>query len=627
MHRILLFLACSCLLLAAQPAAAKDSPLFSAETDADADPVSTRVVWSADGAHPGDSLAAAVVFEIRDGYHIMANDAQARKSEEFTPFPTRVELAAASEGVLAEAARYPQATPFKADFAAEDVMSFEGRTPVFVPLRVDSHAAPGTASLTIRIQYQACSETFCLLPQKKTMEAVLPVVAPGEPTRQTDPELFAALRREAAAPDGGGVRFDLFGWSFTLPMATGWEVLLLLAAAAAGGFLLNFTPCVLPLIPIKIVSMSSAASHRGRCLALGVFTFLGVLGFWLALGTLVSAVSGFSATNQLFHYPAFTIGVGLVIGVMAAGMFEAFSLRLPQWIFAFNPAQQTLHGSFGVGILTAVLSTPCTAPFMGTAAAWAATRDPAVTLTTFSAIGAGMGVPYLLLAAAPGLVRRIPKSGPASGLLKEVMGIFMLAAAAYFIGIGISVLALEPGAPPSRSYWWPVAACSAAAGLWLALRTFRLAPTRTLKLIWMALGGLIAAAALLGALKLTDTGPIPWVYYTPEKLEAAFAERKPVVVLFTAEWCLNCKALEQSVWRDERLVALIRKGDAVPIKVDLTAKNPAGKQKLAQSGSLTIPLLVVYAPDGRPVFKSDFYNAEQVREAIETLQGDARSGS
>ncbi len=103
-----------------------------------------------------------------------------------------------------------------------------------------------------------------------------------------------------------------------------------------------------------------------------------------------------------------------------------------------------------MGILAAILSTPCTAPFMGAAAAWAATQPPWTTLATFAAIGIGMALPYLVLSASPALVEKMPKTGPASLLIKEVMGLFMLAAAAYFIGIGLAAIFSSPPNPPSK---------------------------------------------------------------------------------------------------------------------------------------------------------------------------------
>ena len=100
-------------------------------------------------------------------------------------------------------------------------------------------------------------------------------------------------------------------------------------------------------------------------------------------------------------------------------------------------------GSFLFGVMTAVLATPCTAPFMGAAAAWAVKQPGLTTLATFSAIGVGMSLPYLFLSAFPQLVERMPKTGPASELIKQIMGLLLLAAASYFIGAGISDLAEE----------------------------------------------------------------------------------------------------------------------------------------------------------------------------------------
>jgi thiol:disulfide interchange protein DsbD len=83
--------------------------------------------------------------------------------------------------------------------------------------------------------------------------------------------------------------------------------------AAIGGFLLNLTPCVLPVIPLKIMALSNTAGSRGRTLLLGVAMSLGVIAFWMALAAVMATFKSFSATNQLFQYPWFTITVGVII--------------------------------------------------------------------------------------------------------------------------------------------------------------------------------------------------------------------------------------------------------------------------------------------------------------------------
>jgi thiol:disulfide interchange protein DsbD len=286
-----------------------------------------------------------------------------------------------------------------------------------------------------------------------------------------------------------------------------------------------------------------------------------------------------------------------------------------------NPSHETVHGSFAFGIMTAVLSTPCTAPFMGAAAAWAATRSPAVTMATFTAIGVGMALPYLALSAWPKLVEKMPRTGPASELIKQVMGLLMLGAAAYFVGTGIAGWLVTAPDPPTLAYWYFVALFIAAAGGWLAWRTIRLHPSGGKLVSFVLLGAFFIAAAGYIGYHFTRHGPIEWVYYTPQRLETAQQRGDVIVLEFTAQWCLNCHALEQTVLFDSRVVEALNGNHVTAIKVDLTGNNPAGNAKLIDVGSRTIPLLIVLAPDGTEVFKSDAYTIGQVLEAIHKAQG------
>jgi thiol:disulfide interchange protein len=579
----------------------------------DEDPVAVSTAWSTDRARPAGPLLLAVVLDIRPGYHVVADPAQLRPMGDFKPFPTRVRVSEAPDGVVAEPARFPRAQPLQAEFTDTPLMSFEGRTVVIVPLALSLPSpAPDNVGLALAVEYQACAAAYCLMPQRLVVRATLPVARAGESIAPANPELFQTAQSGAARRTP--LRFDLFGASVEFDPASVPGLAAVLLLAAAGGFLLNLTPCVLPLVPVKIISLSQGTDRR-RGRTLGRCTFAGVLLFWVGLGAVVSPASGFTSTHQLFQYPAFTLGVGAVIALMAVGMFGAYAVRLPARVYAFNPRQDTAAGAVGMGVLTAVLSTPCTAPFMGTAAAWAATQAPAVTLATFAAIGAGMGLPYAVLAARPDWLRRVPKTGPWSELLKQVMGVFMLAAAAYFIGIGARTLSAETGGDP-RLLWWPVTGLCALGGVWMGVGAARLAGTTALRLAWGAAGAAVVLLAVAAAAGLSDSGPLRWVPYTPERFAAAERERRPVVMVFTAEWCLNCKALEQGVWKDREVARAISESGAVPMKVDLTAGNPAGRAKLREAGSLTIPLLLVYGSAGETALRSDFYTADQVIAAV-----------
>lgn len=578
--------------------------------------VGAKTAWSADGARPGESILLAVVVDIKSGFHINADERQIEELEDFKPIPTKVSVVEAPESITFEVPHYPKAVPFEAQFAPSELMTYKGRVLIYLPIKLDQDIGPGSIKFKLRFQYQACTDTYCLFPRRIPLTETLRVVKADAPVQPINENLFAGYDTKKTATGGSGVDFGFFGWDFSIDPSSGFGLSLLLIIAAFGGMLLNFTPCVLPLIPIKIISLAHVAQNRKQCFLLGLAMCLGVLVFWLSLGVMIALVSGFSATNQLFQFPAFTILVGLIIGIMATGMFGFFSMKLPKFIYMINPEQDTLHGSFGLGVLAAILSTPCTAPFMGAAAAWAATQPPSTTLATFAAIGSGMALPYVVLSASPALVEKMPKTGPASVLIKQVMGLFMLAAAAYFIGVGTAAILAAPPNPPSKLYWWPVMMFSLSAGGWLAYRTLQIASGKKIKAFFTVFGVLVVAISAWGAVRFSDQGPIDWVYYTEERYQAAVEERHVIVMVFSAEWCLNCKAMEQSVLTSPRIIELFERDDILPMKVDITGNNPAGKAKLRDVGNLTIPLLVIFAPDGKQVFKSDFYTVEQIQNAV-----------
>jgi thiol:disulfide interchange protein DsbD len=597
-------------LLVSQRAAAGNQNALEVEA------VTVATAWSLDRAHPGDTAILAVVANVKQGFHINADEGQIRSFEDFKPYPTKIKVIDVPDMITTAAPLYPKAVPIKVQYAAGDLMSFEGQTIIYLPIQLDETIKPGKLDLNLDFEYQACAENYCLFPKKVRLAASLPVVEPGAGVLTINAELFRTYSGIPAVAASRSIHFALFNWSFSIDASSAVGFGLLLLIAACGGALLNFTPCVLPLIPIKMISLSHAAQNRQRCMLLGAAMALGVLVFWTVLGAMIALVSGVTATNQMFQYPVVTLLVGTIIAIMAAGMFDAFSLRLPNFVYILNPRQNTLWGSFGVGMLAAILSTPCTAPFMGAAAAWASIQAPATALLIFAAIGIGMALPYLILSASPALVAKMPKTGPASQLIKQIMGLLMLAAAAYFVGVGLSAGFTSPPDPPSRLYWWPVMLFCAIAGGWLAYKTVRMPAKITFKAVFSALGILLIALSAGGAVWLSDEGPIDWQYYRPEKFEIALKQHKVVVMVFTAEWCLNCKALEQGILKDPKIVALLNNESIVPMKVDLTANNPAGKAKLREVGNLTIPLLVIFAPDGTQVFKSDFYTATQVYTAV-----------
>jgi thiol:disulfide interchange protein DsbD len=578
--------------------------------------VNATAVWSMDRARAGDRIALAVVMEITKGYHINADAAQLKASPTHNPFPTRIRIPTLPPHVTIGKPQFPQPQVLQFGFSKKPLAVFDGRIIVYLPVAIAPPFDQTSLRIKMAISYQACDDATCLMPETIELTAELPAAPAGTPPRAMAPEIFDGMAPAGTDP-GDRLTFSVLGWDLSMraPSFTGMAILLIMAAF--GGLLLNLTPCVLPLIPIKILSLSNAAQNRARCLTLGWATFAGMLMFWLLLGLAIAMVSAFTATNQLFQYPAFTIAIGLIMTALGVGMIRSFAIPLPGFIYRLNPDEGTLAGAFATGTLSAILATPCTAPFMGAAAALAATQHPGITLAVFGAIGTGMALPYLILSAAPRLVQRMPRGGPAGIVIKQVLGLFMLAAAAYFLGAGWSALAAAPPDPPSNFYWWIVMGFSAGGGLWTVYRSLQLTQQRLMRTICVLTGMVVFGVSVYGGLRFTDKGPIDWIYYTEERFANALAERRTVVMVFTAAWCLNCKALEQSVLNRRSMAELLERPDVVPIKVDITGRNPMGRERLERTGHLSIPLLVVYSPDGREIMKRSFYTAAEVIAAVE----------
>jgi len=608
--------------------------------------VTVRLLPQKDAVRPGDQIALAVVMEHEAGFHswpvagdvVIPPEFTAVLGPDFQPIPTEFEVVERPDGAAVWPVQPPALTTVEVLYTGSPVAlpSYAGRAIAHVPVQIPPDAPAGDSGFNIRVKYQSCNETVCFAPVDATFRVPLridPAAAAPPADAATfgafDPTIFGtppADGTRAAAPSGP-VAFTVFGRGFTIDPNGGLGLLLLLLAAALGGFLLNLTPCVLPVIPIKILGLSKAAGdhHPRRLMFLGTMMSVGVIAFWLAIGAAIAFISGFDAISALFQTRWFSLGVGLFVAVMAVGMLGVFSVRLPQAVYKVNPSQESPQGSFLFGVLTAVLSTPCTAPFMGSAAAWAATQRPPVTLITFAAIGLGMALPYWVLTAKPGLVRKVPRTGPASELVKQVMGLFMLAVAAFFIGIPLAGALQQPPDPAGRAYWWLVAAFVVAACGWLAWRTFKITTHRTRRAVFGGIGGVGAAAMLAITPGLASHGPIDWVYYTPQRFSEAQAAGKVVVMDFTAEWCLNCKALEAGVLHQPPVVALLGGGDVVPMKVDLTGDNPDGKAKLKELEWVGIPLLAIFGPgvgyDATAALKYDTYTVQTVESAVRQAGG------
>lgn len=580
-------------------------------------------------AAPGEQFAIAVVFDHARGWHTQTNDPKMPDElKDLDPVATRIQVEAA-KGLKIGPIQWPKPETLTVNWIGKPLSLefFAGKAIAFVPVQIAADAAPGNITIPLKIAIQACDESQCLMPEDLTREVTIAIKPLSNVASQNiaDPQLFVAFdpsvfsRMNAGAtasvqPATSG--FDFVGYKFSLRQD---RTLLILLIALVAGFLLNLTPCVLPVIPIKILSLQQQAGNPGKLALFGSVYCVGIVATFLVLGLLIfGIVTGGQKQDwgQVFTSRWFTIIMAAIVGLMGLGMIGLFTMRLPQSVYMLNPSHDTVLGNFLLGVLTAVLSTPCTGPLLGATIAWAATRPAWLGLVTFVVMGLGMALPYALLIAFPRLIDRLPKAGPGGELLKQVLGILMIAVAVFLL----SNLTSE------KWPWYLVGGVAAAGGLWAIVGGVRMLRTAFAKVAVTVCAVLWIGATVWTTRALASEGPVAWTRFVnvPEtdvrkQITEALAKGKTVVVDFTAKWCTNCHVIERNVLLSEVGVGLLGAADVVPMKIDLTSADEAQGWGLVReiSGGGGIPLVAIYRPGlERPIFFNSFFKPSDLESAV-----------
>ncbi|HUX74317.1 MAG TPA: thioredoxin family protein [Steroidobacteraceae bacterium] len=381
----------------------------------------------------------------------------------------------------------------------------------------------------------------------------------------------------------------------------------LLLLAILGGLVLNLMPCVFPVLSIKAIGLVAQAKEQPRAVrAKGLVFAAGVVASMLTLATVLLALRaggqqigwGFQLQSPLFvtlmAYLLFVVGLNL------SGVFE-FGGGLAGAGDVLTRGDG-YRASFFTGVLTTLVATPCTAPFMAAAVGAALTQTSGVALAIFAALGVGLALPYLLLSFAPWLRSALPKPGAWMDTLKQLFAFPMYASAAWLIW----VLAQQASALGQG------AALAGLVLIGLAAWAYQKSESHSGigRVAALAAAGLALLAAVLLPVKLTRApaaGAAPsrpqanagqWEPYDPRRVSELRAAGRPLLINFTASWCLTCLVNEHNVFADSSVTKLLSDKGVTLMKGDWTNRDPRITQALAHFGRAGVPLYVVY--DARP---------------------------
>jgi len=384
-----------------------------------------------------------------------------------------------------------------------------------------------------------------------------------------------------------------------------------------GGLILNIMPCVLPVLTMKVfhvVQHSSAgdgSSDRVRKLH-GVAYTAGILASFTLLASVVVALKAAGQSvgwGMQFQNPAFVgfmTALVFAFGLNALGVFE--------WSVSMSgrPGHQGYAGSFASGILSAVMSTPCSAPFLGTAASFALGNDTAAwqTFTMFLAIGLGLASPFLAVSFVPKVGKALPKPGPWMETFKQLMGFTLLGATVWLMRVVQAQLTAD-AANDFLIFLLILGIC-----LWGVHRFGGImhGALRRYAVRAIALALTIAAALQFAsfdkasrrkneALACAPTtavvdGKIAWAAWDTKRIASETSSGRLVFVDYTAEWCANCKTNEKLFLETAAVRKALVDTGALAMKADWTDEDDEIRDWLDKLGRKAVPAYAIYTPDG-----------------------------
>ena len=570
----------------------------------------------------------AVTATLEEGWHLYSLE-----QKPGGPQATKINVAADSPLKLAGPFQ-PDAAPHKRTI--KDVPGWNG-------LVVEEHAGTVTwraplapnpdgkaAEVHGSVSLQLCRDNACTPPETIPFKAVAsgaattaPAMvaagldvgpAPSRPDGTDSGASVAAAPVAVAARGAGNGGVAAGSVPLSLPAA--------LLMGLVGGLILNLMPCVLPVLGLKLMSFAQQSGRaRQEIFQLNLWYCAGLYAVFFLLATAsVAANIGLAGSNlawgEQFTSSRFNIAMAAIVFAFALSFLGVWELPIPGFIGAKAGAMQTQEGplaAFLKGVLSTVLATPCSGPFLGPVFGFTLTQPTGVTYAVFAAIATGMALPYLLVGVFPGLVKFLPKPGAWMETLKEVLGFVMLGTVVFLFTF--------------LDHDWFVPTFALLIGIWAACWWIGRAQEARAGDIgfsrWVQAAGIVG---LVGSLAFMFLGPvtsvIPWEPFSRERLTDLRQKGATVLVDFSADWCMTCKYNLATAIETSKVKTEIERNRVVPLLADWTDGSPEIKLMLESLQSKSIPVLAVFPAarsDDRPpepIVLRDLITETQVLTAI-----------
>ncbi len=541
----------------------------------------------------GGKVGIAVIFEGTDDLHYYA------KAETAPAAGLELKVEAKSDNFDFGQALFPKWHLFT-DPLNNKIEVYEGHFTIFIPITTvktpTKTAVIDKGDIEVRISGIACTSKICLPPFEKTLQTKI------------DWSQRSSWKNISSVETGSDKPKTIKETGYSIPFA--------LALAFLAGLSLNIMPCVwpvLPLIVMRIVEQAKAGKKQSK--AMGFAFCLGILLFFASLAVANIILQIFYGTvlqwGDQYRNPIFVAGMVILLVVLALLMFGVFNIGVPSSIAGKSGTGKGYSGAIGTGFLAAILSTPCGFGILAFAFGWAQAQHWLLATVVIMVIGVGMAVPYAILTSIPGLLKHLPKPGQWMELFKQGIGFVLLIIAVKLIG------ALPQIYRTNVLYFAVVLGfCVWMWGGWISFNT---KPPRK----WIIRITAILIVFVAGWVFLpTPAGElIPWQDYNDAVIDSALAQERPVLIKFTADWCLSCQTVDKIVYHREDIAKLIVEKAVLAIKADTTAKDyPATLALKNTYNEPGVPVTILFIPGAEePVKFHEIFFAGKLKDLLEKL--------
>ncbi len=520
----------------------------------------------------GRASLLVVTAHIADGWHINSDHPLGHYY-----IPTRLSVSPPTH-VTAGAIVYPPARLVTLAFApAEKLSVFTGAIAFKVAMTADANFTSAVgAPAKIELHYQACNDAQCLRPASVATTIDLSAAPPPAASDTSN-------AGTGALSDGGLATSE----TAIAGVFAAHGYLIGLLVVLLGGLALNLTPCVYPLIGVTIAYFGNESGAPRKVIVLASLYVLGIALMFSAVGVAVALSGGlFGAALQ---NPYVLAGIAAMLLTLAASSFGLFVLQPPQWIMRrAGVARPGYFGALLMGFGMGVVAAPCIGPIvLGLLLMVQRSQSALFGFVLFFTLAIGLGLPYIALAVAAGSIRRLPRSGEWLAWIEQLFG---------FILVGLALYFLDP-VVPHRLITRSLPYYAAAAGIFLGFASPAGRNWRPFLILRSVLGMVAAGALIYLLIQSRRTVPqVAFQAFDPTLLQAAKSAHRPIVIDFSADWCVPCREMERTTFIDP---AVVREAAGfVRLRANLTAENSANQALIKEFGVVGVPTTVFIDANG-----------------------------